>query len=140
MYHKDGISLHLQAAGEPITEWEYPTDQDPTIKDWHDTRAIISEKTHAPFSIILEFTKDFRPFSAEALKLTVAIGHHHQTPGDLVDVQAWHIPLDQISTNKFAISEQWCWVDDSSEALISEIRIPAPEGRSTDPFTHVATY
>jgi len=140
MYHKDGIRVHLEAKGNEIKELAHLNGQGPADTEWNDTRAIIRAKFHTPFTVVLELTEDFRLFSAEGLKLTVAIGHHHQTPGELVDVQAFHIPLNKISKSRFEISEHWCWGADSSEPLISEIRIPAPEGRPTDPLRHVATY
>ena len=140
MYHKDGILIHLEASGKEREEFEYPPGQDPANKEWNDSRAIISAKLNTPITIVLELTENFRPFSAEALKLTLAIGHSHQTPEDLVDVQAWHIPLDQISNNKFKIDQQWCWPRNSSEPTMDELRVPAPEGCSYDPLMSAITY
>ena len=132
MYHKDGILVHLEAQGKKIKESAYLNGQDPADTNSKDTRARISEEFNTPFTVELELTKDFRPFSAEAIKLTIAIGHSEQTPEDLDDVQAWHIPLDLISMSRFTINQQRCWSGDSSEPVISEIRIPAPEGCSND--------
>ena len=139
MYHKDGILVHLEALGKKVEEFAYPPGQDPADTEWHDTRAIISAKLNTPFTIVLELTKDFRRFSAEGLKLTIAIGHNHQTPEDLDDVQAWHIPLDHTFDGGIGISKQLCWGGKSHEPLISDIRIPAPEGRSNHRHTDLPT-
>jgi hypothetical protein len=128
MYHEDGILVYLETGDDQIMEGAYLDGQDPANTERNDTRAKISAKLNMPFTVVLEFTDKFRPFSAEAIKLTVAIGHNKQTPEHLDDVQAWHIPLDQITQNRFTISQQWCWGDDSSEPVLNELRIPAPEG------------
>jgi hypothetical protein len=133
MYHKDGIFVRLEARGDYIEEFAYPSGQDPADKECKDTRAIISAKFNMQFTVVLELTEDFRRFSAEGIKLTIAIGHTQQTHGDLEDVQAWHIPLDRTFGN-IRISKQWCWGGKSYEPLINEIMIPAPEGCSYHPY------
>jgi hypothetical protein len=135
MYHKDGIHVYLVARGNEIEEFAYPSGQDPADTERNDTRAIISAKLNTPFTIVLELTKNFRRFSAEGLKLTVAIGHNHQTPEDLDDVQAWHIPMDRTFGGDMWTRKQLCWDGKSHEPLINDIRIPAPEGRSITTLT-----
>jgi hypothetical protein len=134
MYHKYGIIVRLEARGNDIEEFAYPSGQDPADKERKDTRAIISAKLNTHFTVVLEFTEDFRRFSAEGIKLTVAIGHNQQTPEDLEDIQAWHIPLDRTFGGNIRISNQWCWGGKSYEPLINEIMIPAPEGRLNHPY------
>jgi hypothetical protein len=134
MYHKDGIIVRLEARGNDIEEFAYPTGQDPADKECKDTRAIISAKLNTQFTVVLELTEDFRRFSAEGIKLTIAIGHTQQTPGDLEDIQAWHIPLDRTFGGNIRISKQWSWGGKSYEPLINEITIPVPEGRSNHPY------
>lgn len=134
MYHDHGIVVRLEARGYEIEEFGYPRNQDPADPDWNDTRAIISAKPKIHFSVVLELTEKVRPFTATALKLTIAIGHHLQAPGDIDDVQAWHVPLNQISKNRFMMSQQLCWGGQSCEPLVDNIMMPAPEGRSNDPW------
>jgi hypothetical protein len=133
MYHEDGIAVRLEARGNDIKEWTYPSGQDPADPEQNDTRAIISAKFNTHFTVVLEVTEDFRRLSTEGLKLIVAIGHNQQIPGDLDDVQAWHIPLNAYFKNRFKISKQWSWGGGSYETLIEELVIPAPEGRSNHP-------
>jgi hypothetical protein len=138
MFHQDGILVSLETGGNPIEESAYPG-RNPANTERNDTRAKISAKLNTPFTVVLEFTDKFRPFSAEAIKLTVAIGHNKQTPEDLDDVQAWHIPLDQISQLKFTIGQQWRWGAETSEPVIDDLMMPAPEGCPNDLLISVAT-
>jgi len=139
MYHEDGIRVRLEACGNEIEDIVYPGGQDPAEPDWKDTRAIIQAEPNTPFTIILELTENFRRYSADALKLIVAIGHNQQTTEDFHNVQAWHIPLRLSSRwrdsrrptpHLYRISQQLCWDDKSCEPLTNEIRIPAPKSRS----------
>jgi hypothetical protein len=141
MYHEDGIAVRLEARGNDIKEWTYRSGQDPADPEHNDTRAIISAKFNTHFTVVLEVTEDFRRFSTEGLKLIVAIGHNQQIPGDLDDVQAWHIPLNAYFKNRFKISKQWSWGGGSYETLIEELVIPAPKVAQIIPafYPHMLT-
>lgn len=103
----DGIHVSLELLdGSPIREFAHPHQPDRLQESEDDERvlrSIISSPRAAPYRVKVEFGPEFKSFSSEGVKLTIACGHTEQDPGSLHDVQAWFVPKEDLSGERVEI-------------------------------------
>lgn len=91
----DGIRVSLELSdGGPLPLFAHPhhiAKQHQRNDDGKMTRAIICSPPRATFLVKIKTDENFRPFTSEGVKLTIACGHRQQEPGALDDMQAWFI-------------------------------------------------
>lgn len=111
---------------DTIEQFSYPSRQ-ASGADLTTTRAIISLKPGSNFEVVLNLRRPFTLYSAEGVKVTIAVGHTHQEPGALNDVQAWWIPKAILDRNDVGITHFWCWEPGAVESRTQDLRAPAPQ-------------